>query len=305
MSKRFSPFLLILTLAISLLLLASCVRPTPGGSDATATPVTAVPDATTAPDTQPPAEEQPTNPETPSEKTTVAPESETPSEKPTVAPDSEAPTNSQPPATDPTAPATDPTAPATDPTAPPTTSGGSGVPPTTEIIHIVQPGENLYRIGLQYGYSWVVLAQYNGIADPNQVYVGQAIRIPPAGGTGGQPPATPIPPDANYTYYVVQPGDNLFRIGLQFNVSWTLIAEANGLVNPNYLVPGQVLKIPTGGGVTPPPTQCTYVVQPGDTLFSIAIRYGVAWQNVATANNIPAPYIIYVGQTLVIPGCTG
>jgi LysM repeat protein len=46
-------------------------------------------------------------------------------------------------------------------------------------------------------------------------------------------------------------------------------------------------------------------VQPGDTLFSIAIRYGVAWQNVATANNIPAPYIIYVGQTLVIPGCTG
>lgn len=310
MSKRFSPFLLILTLAVSLLLLASCVRPTPGGSDATATPVTAVPDATTAPDTQPPAEEQPTNPETPIES-------------PTTAPDSETPTDSQPPSTDPSAPTTDPSAPTTDPSAPTTdssaptatpvptvtpvatTSGGSGVPPTTEIIHIVQPGENLYRIGLQYGYSWVVLAQYNGIADPNQVYVGQAIRIPPAGGTGGQPPATPIPPDANYTYYVVQPGDNLFRIGLQYNVSWTLIAEANGLVNPNYLVPGQVLKIPTGGGVTPPPTQCTYVVQPGDTLFSIAIRYGVAWQNVAAANNLPAPYIIYVGQTLIIPGCTG
>jgi LysM repeat protein len=109
------------------------------------------------------------------------------------------------------------------------------------VIHIVQPGENLFRIGLQYGYSWVVLAQHNGIPNPHFVVVGQQIRIPPAGGsggTGGQPPG------GIYTNYVVQPGDNLFRIGLQFGMSWVLIAEANGIANPNFIVPGQVLKIP-------------------------------------------------------------
>jgi LysM repeat protein len=117
--------------------------------------------------------------------------------------------------------------------------GQVGTPPPQEVIYTVQPGDNLYRIGLMYGYSWTVLAQYNGIPNPNYIWVGQQIRIPAAGtGTGGQPPS------GNYTYYVVQPGDNLFRIGLKYGISWTLIAEANGLTNPNYIVPGQVLKIP-------------------------------------------------------------
>lgn len=125
---------------------------------------------------------------------------------------------------------------------PPTASANQpGTQPTTEVVHIVQPGENLFRIGLQYGYSWTVLAQYNGIPNPNFIYAGQSIRIPAAGsggGTGG------VPPEGNYTYYVVQPGENLYQIGLKFGMSWVLIAEANGITNPNFIVAGQVLKIP-------------------------------------------------------------
>lgn len=124
----------------------------------------------------------------------------------------------------------------------PTSGGGTvGTPPAQEVIHIVQPGENLFRIGLQYGYSWTVLARYNGIPNPNFIVVGQAIRIPAAGSTGG---SSGQPTDGNYTYYVVQPGDNLFRIGLKYGMSWVYIAEANGIVNPHYIVTGQVLKIP-------------------------------------------------------------
>ncbi len=124
----------------------------------------------------------------------------------------------------------------------PTSGGGTaGTPPAQEVVHIVQPGENLFRIGLQYGYSWTVLARYNGIPNPNFIVVGQAIRIPAAGSTGG---SGGQPTDGNYTYYVVQPGDNLFRIGLKFGMSWVYIAEANGIVNPHYIVTGQVLKIP-------------------------------------------------------------
>lgn len=68
------------------------------------------------------------------------------------------------------------------------TSGGGAVPTTSctnkpadaRAVHIVQAGENLFRIGLRYGVSYTRLASYNGIADATVIYVGQCIAIPPA-----------------------------------------------------------------------------------------------------------------------------
>lgn len=51
---------------------------------------------------------------------------------------------------------------------------------TGEQIHIVQQGENLFRIGLRYGIDYHELAAYNGIPNPDVISVGQAIRIPPS-----------------------------------------------------------------------------------------------------------------------------
>ena len=55
-----------------------------------------------------------------------------------------------------------------------------------------------------------------------------------------------------YTFYTVQRGDNLFRISLRFGVSMYAIMQANGLMNPNYVYAGQVLRIPTGSGSPSP-----------------------------------------------------
>jgi lysozyme len=164
--------------------------------------------------------------------------------------------------------------------------------------HTVAAGENLYRIGLKYGISWVTLAAYNNLPNANYVYVGQVLNIPPAssGPQPGQPTQTPTPG----TYYTVQPGDNLYRIGLSFGVSWEQIAEANGIVNPNQIYAGQVLKIPSSA--PGPNPQFTHVVKPGESLYSISLLYGVSWLTIAQANNIVSPYVIYAGQTLVIPG---
>lgn len=52
-------------------------------------------------------------------------------------------------------------------------------PSSGETVHIVQPGDNLYRIGLIYGFTYQELAAYNGIANPDRLEVGQEIRIPP------------------------------------------------------------------------------------------------------------------------------
>lgn len=45
----------------------------------------------------------------------------------------------------------------------------------------------------------------------------------------------------------------------------------------------------------------TYVVQLGDTLAKIAARYGTTWRDIAIANNIANPNVIYAGQVLIIP----
>jgi LysM repeat protein len=168
-----------------------------------------------------------------------------------------------------------------------------------ERIHVVQAGENLYRIGLQYGVSWAVIAQVNNLPNANAIFVGQQLRIPADPNTGGTPTPTPVPLPTQTTY-VVQPGDTLARIARSFNVTWQEIAAANNLVNPNRITVGQVLKIP---GTAPAP-QLTHTVQPRETLFLISLQYGVPWTSIASANNLTAPYVIYPGQTLIIPGAS-
>ena len=158
--------------------------------------------------------------------------------------------------------------------------------------HTVAQGESLYQIGLKYGLSWVVLAQYNNLPNANRIEAGQVLRIPPLN--------EPAAPTLEETTYTVQAGDNLFRIGLAYGISWVQIAEANGIVNPNQIVVGQVLKIPANApGIAP---EFVHKVEPGETLFLISLRYGVVWTTIAEKNNITAPYVIYPGQELVIPG---
>jgi LysM repeat protein len=117
------------------------------------------------------------------------------------------------------------------PTPRPTTAGGV-------IEHTVQPGENLYRISLQYGLSWQTVAAFNGITNPNLIVPGQIIRIPSGGASG-----TPVPVPGGRTH-TVQPGENLFRIALQYGMSYTTLAAYNGIAFPYIIYPGQVLRIP-------------------------------------------------------------
>lgn len=167
---------------------------------------------------------------------------------------------------------------------------------TIPATHTVAAGENLYRIGLKYGISWVAIANTNNLANPNILTVGQVLNLP--GGSTPNPGPTPSP--QTETTYKVQPGDNLFRIGLKFGISWVQIAEANGLVNPNVITVGDDLKIPVDA--PGPAPAFSHVVKPGETLFLISLQYGVSWPSIAEANNLTSPYVIYVGQTLEIPG---
>ncbi len=131
-----------------------------------------------------------------------------------------------------------------------------------QIIHIVQPGENLFRIGLKYGVSWTAIMEANGLADTT-IYVGQRLIIPL-----GDDASTATPPD---------PADS---------------APATAAPLPTESAPAAPLA---------PAESTTYVIQSGDTLFNIATRYSLTVDQLAAANGILNPSLIYTGQTLTIP----
>ena len=74
-------------------------------------------------------------------------------------------------------------------------------------------------------------------------------------------------------FYVVQRGDNLFRIALKFNTTVYALMTLNGLTNPNFIYAGQTLCVRAGG---PAPFGFYYAVRRGDTLYSIA--GGFVWR---------------------------
>jgi lipoprotein-anchoring transpeptidase ErfK/SrfK len=111
------------------------------------------------------------------------------------------------------------------------------------VVHVVQPGENLFRIGLRYGLTVNALAAANGITNPHHVFVGQRLVIP---GSAGSATAASAP--AAGGTYTVQRGDTLYRIALRHGVSTQTLAQANSIINPSHIYAGQVLRIPGGGG---------------------------------------------------------
>jgi LysM repeat protein len=114
-------------------------------------------------------------------------------------------------------------------------------------------------------------------------------------------PAPTTPPGGGMVTYVVQRGDTLYSLARRYGTTVEAIASANGIANPNQIKVGQTLKIPTSGSPIPSPAGETYVVQPGDNLFRIALRYGISYTYLARYNGIADPSRIYVGQVLKIP----
>lgn len=124
-------------------------------------------------------------------------------------------------------------------------------------------------------------------------------------------PPTNTPPGGAYT---VKVGDTLWDIaGRQYNNSykWVEIARANALVNPDLILVGQKLTLPklekgetSSTSTDGRPKQSRYTVVQGDTLWDISHRmYGDAykWPQVARANMLANPDLIYPGNVLTLP----
>ena len=123
---------------------------------------------------------------------------------------------------------------------------------------------------------------------------------------GGPPTAASATPTATPTTgpsaggtHVVAPGESLSTIGDLYGVPWLQIAQANNISEPYIIQVGQELIIPVGAPATNEPG--THIVQPGESIISIAELYGIDPTVLADANDIADWNLIFVGQELVIP----
>lgn len=135
-----------------------------------------------------------------------------------------------------------------------------------------------------------------GDVDLNHGYVDYPSVIKKAGLnylTGSTPTPAPTPaPD--YITYVVQSGDTLSGIGARYGTTYQTLASLNNISDPNLIYAGQTLRIPENNSGSAK----YYKIQSGDTLSSIALRYGTTVSALQALNGISDPNLIYAGNTI-------
>lgn len=136
--------------------------------------------------------------------------------------------------------------------------------PSGPFVYTVQEGEFLADIAKRFGVDLLTILALNPNLDPNTIFVGQQILIPPPDTT--LPTASPVPPDFKGTIdYIVAAGDSLFDIIERFNSTEAAVLNANKDVLTDginsVLYPGMKLKIPVNL-VTPAPTATVGTVYP-------------------------------------------
>ena len=171
---------------------------------------------------------------------------------------------------------------------------GFAPPEQTNITYVVQKGDSLWSIANANNTTVEEIANLNDL-DTNTIYVGQILQIPNTGNSGVTTPDTD-------TVYIVQKGDTLYSIALKYDTTPQAIISKNNLTS-DILSIGQVLTIPKDVESTGSDEDLdildTYVVQKGDTLYSISNTYGVSVNAIKKANDLKSD-ILTIGQVLTI-----
>jgi LysM repeat protein len=95
--------------------------------------------------------------------------------------------------------------------------------------------------------------------------------------------------------YTVVAGDTLGKIAHDYNSTVANILKFNTIPNPDLIFVGQKIIVPLS-----PPEAIIYTVKRGDSLYTIAQRYGTSVSNLVKYNYLTPPFIIYPGQQLVV-----
>lgn len=171
--------------------------------------------------------------------------------------------------------------------------------------YVVQPGDTLGGIASRQGVSLGTLARANHIGNVNFIRAGTVLLIPaPTRRVSG-----------HYFWYQVPAGDTLIGISSRYGLYISTIRTLNPQLGA-YPLAGEwlrlcspcssyVVAVPRGTSAyaTPvsPGAASFYVVKPGDSLITIAGRFGTTVSSLLTANRLLNPNLIVIGSHLTVP----
>jgi|GEM_PF-3990569 len=178
------------------------------------------------------------------------------------------------------------------------------------LTHTVQYGDTLYKISKKYGVSVQEIKKNNDMLS-NVIVAGQKLTITPSSSlsTGGKT-------------HTLQEGDTLYQISKKYGVKISELLSWNEITDARDLKVGSILRVGSETAPTiahnalptsePSLTQSTtsfeqdgresYVMQKGDTLYGVAKRYGLNYQDLIAWNDIATPSSISIGQKIKLSG---
>jgi LysM repeat protein len=144
--------------------------------------------------------------------------------------------------------------------------------------YIVKRGDTIESIAKLYNISPAELMNMNNIQNMYYLIPGMELIVPAKGESS-----------MFYTYQI-KPGDTLFSIAQNNNISLDLLAQINGLKPDDYIYPNQTILIPKSDTKT-------YITKTNDTLDSVANYFNVPVSKILTDNKkvflLPDQLIIY------------
>lgn len=111
---------------------------------------------------------------------------------------------------------------------------------TTAASYTVKSGDTLSAIAAKYGTTYQALASANSISNPNDIYVGQVIKVSATATAASSQAASSTSSNGSYT---VKSGDTLYGIALANGLNWQTLAKQNGISDPNVIFVGQKLSL--------------------------------------------------------------
>lgn len=213
------------------------------------------------------------------------------------------------------------------------TTGMLSAASLTPSTYRVVSGDTVSSIAARYALSTASVLALNGLGWKSLIFPGQVLQLtnapaaPPAAATPPvtTPPSATPPTATAQVEYVITRGDTISAIASRFGISTQAVLSANGLGWSTIIYPGQKIYIPGTSVPTatttpvvditpvsqvtpiteaPAPQTTNYLIKSGDTVTSIAARFGVSIQSILDANGLNRSSLIYAGRTLTIPAAS-
>lgn len=150
-------------------------------------------------------------------------------------------------------------------------SGRAAAAPDEHSGYRVRAGDTLSAVALRLGVDSARLAAANGLADPDQIFVGELLKAP-------SPVAAARHSAAASATYKVRPGDTLSQVAPRLGVSEAQLAAANSLTNPNSITAGRTLVVPPSPAAATAPASSPGTAASTAASSATSVAVSASWQ---------------------------